>query len=265
MAIATRPAQEPAVEIRPGVFRPDWSIVTTPAAREALKGRMAARANLLQKWCHVLDESEDNVWRSLLQLFADHGRPPSVDELVRETEIPVYPLATLLRNLERRDLIGLESGSERVLRAYPFTEASTGHRVELNGHHLNALCAIDALGVGSMYHSDVRIESPCRFCSEAIRIATADQGQALHSIVPADPVVWYDFAFDGSAATSCCPVIAFFCSDGHLRRWLDGQNPKREGIRLTLEEGLEVGRAIFGPVLAVPEPNLQSIAADPVR
>lgn len=31
------------IEIRPGVARPDWSAVTSPAAREALKERDADR------------------------------------------------------------------------------------------------------------------------------------------------------------------------------------------------------------------------------
>ncbi len=254
MAMAAHISQEPAVEIRPGVFRPDWSAVTAPAAREALSGRMAARAGLLQKWSHALDESEDLVWRSVLQLYAGHGRPPSLRELGAETGMEPRRVAALLRDLERRDLIGFDFSSGRILRAYPFTETATGHRVELSGYVVNALCAIDALGVGSMYRNDVTIESRCRFCSETIRIVTAAEGRALRSVSPTDAVVWYDFAFEGSAATSCCPIIAFFCSEGHLRRWLDGQKPQREGVCLTMDEALQVGRAIFGLVLAAPVP-----------
>jgi alkylmercury lyase len=252
MAIASRMADDTAVEIRPGVFRPDWSVVTNPTAREALGGRMAARASLLQRWSQVLDKSEDLIWRSLLQLYADRGRPPSQDELVTETGLQPDRIAELLRNLERRDLVGLEPGSDRIFRAYPFTESTTGHEVELKGRRLKAPCAVDALGVASMYHSDVSIQSPCRFCGMTIRIATAAQGQALHSVSPEEAVVWYDFAFEGSAATSCCPVIAFFCSERHLRSWLDNQKPQREGVCLRMDEALQVGRAIFGPVLAAP-------------
>lgn len=245
-------ARQPAVEIRPGVFRPDWSVVTTPDARGALGGRMAARANLLEKWSHALDESEDLIWRTVLRLYADRGRPPLLSELVAETGMQPDRIADLLRDLEFRDLISMEGNTRRIQRAYPFTETTTRHRVALKGHSLNALCAIDALGVASMYRCDVSIESSCGFCSGAIRIATLAEGQRLRSVSPTDAVVWYDFAFEGSAATSCCPVIAFFCSEGHLRRWLDGQKPQREGVCLTMDEALQVGRAIFGPVLAAP-------------
>ncbi|MEW6451318.1 MAG: organomercurial lyase [Pseudomonadota bacterium] len=244
--------RELAVEIRPGVFRPDWSIVTASEARHALHGRMSARSNLFEKWSHALDESEDLVWRAILRLYADRGRPPTSRELVTETGMYPDRIFGLLRNLDRRDLICMEGNTQRILRAYPFTETTTGHLVELNGHSFNALCAIDALGVGSMYRTDVRIGSTCRFCGETVSIATAGDGRELGVVSPVDVVVWYDFAFEGNAATSCCPVIAFFCSDGHLRRWLDVQKPEREGVCLTVEEGLQVGRAIFGPILATP-------------
>ena len=43
---------ELAVELRPGVFRPDWSIVTTDTVREALSARGAARARFSRVLAH---------------------------------------------------------------------------------------------------------------------------------------------------------------------------------------------------------------------
>lgn len=241
-----------AAEIRPGVFRPDWSVVTTPAARGALAGRMAARAGLAERWCHALDSDEDLVWRTVLRLYADTGRAPRSDEIAAETAIGLPRVIVLLRKLEAFDLLGLEPGANVLRYAYPFTQADTVHRVEFNGHVLNALCAIDALGAGAMYRTDVSVDSRCRLCGETVNIATADAGRALRSVTPAGAVVWYDFAFEGSASASCCPAIAFFCTDDHLRRWLDAEMPRREGMRLAMDEALELGRATFGPVLNEP-------------
>jgi hypothetical protein len=131
---------------------------------------------------------------------------------------------------------------------YPFTEAQTGHRVRLGGHVIAAMCAIDALGVGAMYGRDIDVEAACRWCGGDIRVATADQGRALADVSPPGAVVWYDFAYDGSAAVSCCPAMALFCSDEHLERWRMS-TPERRGLRLSTREALEVGRALFGPVL----------------
>jgi hypothetical protein len=68
---------------------------------------------------------------------------------------------------------------------------------------------------------------------------------------PVNAVVWYDFAYSGCAAVSCCRSIAFFCSAAELQQWVSAENPQPKGYRLTLDEALEVGRALFEPVLAM--------------
>lgn len=253
-------AEQLAAEIRPGVFRPDWSAVTTPAARSALAGRMAARASLIEQWCHALGADEDLVWRTILRLYAETGRAARVDEIAGVTQISVERARTLLRQLQAYDLLGLEPEADVLRYAYPFTEAATGHHVELNGHVLKALCAIDALGVGAMYGTDVAIKSRCEVCGETIRIDTAHSGRALTRVAPTGAVVWYDFAYQGCASASCCPSIAFFCTDAHLRRWLDAQAPRRDGVRLAMNEALQLGRAIFGPILQEPRMDAKAYA-----
>lgn len=249
-----------AAEIRPGVFRPDWTAVTSGAARRALSGRMAARAGLADRWCRALEADEDLVWRSVLRLYGENGRAPGADEIAPATAIPLGRVSVLLGKLQGFDLVGLGPGTDVLRYAYPFTEAETGHRVQLNGHSLHALCAIDALGVGAMYRTDVSVASRCRYCGDIINLETAGSGQALHSVAPAGAVVWYDFAYQGSASASCCPAIAFFCTDAHLRRWLDAQAPRRDGVRLAMNEALQLGRAIFGPVLQEPRMDAKAYA-----
>ena len=242
-------AAEPAVEIRPGVFRPDWSAVTTAAARQALRGRKAARAGLLDRWSGRLEADEDCIWRAILRLYGEMGRPPEFGDIAVEAGT-THDLAVLvLDKLRARDLIDLDDAGGRIRLAYPFTESPTRHLVELNGHDFYALCAVDALGVADMYRADTAISSGCHDCGETVHVRTAAKGRALANVFPASSVVWYDFAYDGSAAVSCCPAIVFFCSDEHLQRWLNTQTPERNGLRLNVDEALQVGRAIFGPLL----------------
>ena len=139
-------AVEPAVEIRPGVFRPDWSVVTRTAARQALRGQMTARAGLLDRWSHRLEAVEDLIWRTILRLYADHGQAPKLSEIAAKTGVAPDRVAIMLHKLQSHDLIDLDQASKHIRLAYPFTEVATGHRVELKGHTLHALCAIDALG-----------------------------------------------------------------------------------------------------------------------
>jgi len=242
-------SSEPTAEIRPGIFRPDWSVATRAAARRALHGGTAARAGLLDRWRHRLEADEDAVWRTTLQLYGACGRPPELRDIADASGISPERVATILRTLQSRDLVALDQACEQIRLAYPFTESVTGHRVKLNAHTLHAVCAIDALGVADMYGADVAISSPCIHCGKTIHVRTTAKGSAVQSFSPSGAVIWYDFAYDGSAATSCCPAIAFFCSDQHLQQWFEAQTARREGIRLTMDEALEVGRAIFGPVL----------------
>ncbi len=252
MPMTASSTADAATEIRLGVFRPDWSAVTAPAARAALKSRAAKRSRLLDKWSQPLGREADLVWRSVLQLYAKLGRPPEAAELASETKLPAAIIRRHLKTLDEHDLLAWDSSETALWLAYPFTEAQTGHRVVLAGRRFNALCAVDALGAGAMYRSDIAIESSCRQCGKEIRLTTAGHGRAVQSASPAETVVWYDSDYFVSAATSCCPAIAFFCSDAHLKTWLDTQIPGRSGLGLSLAEALEVGRAIFGPVLAGP-------------
>jgi hypothetical protein len=258
MDVTAQLPSDPAVEIRTGVFRPDWSVVTKGRAREALAGHLAARAGLLDRWALRLEAVEDLVWRTILRLYADYGRPPTLADIVSVSGIDPGDLKDALQTLRSHDLIDIDPHTRDIRLAYPFTQASTGHRVKIRGHVLHALCAIDALGVAGMYGTDVAISSPCHHCGAPVHVETASEGKALRNVSPSGAVVWYDFAYDASAATSCCPAIAFFCSDEHRRQWLNDQIPRRGGIGLTMNEALEVGRAIFGPVLVEGTSDIQT-------
>jgi hypothetical protein len=65
------------VEIRPGVFRPDWSAARSDAAKQALRERAEGREGLLDKWMHALEPDLDRVWRGMLEFYGGAGRPPS--------------------------------------------------------------------------------------------------------------------------------------------------------------------------------------------
>jgi len=240
-----------AAEIRPGVSRPDWSVVTKLAAREALVGRGRSRAGPSEKWIGTLPTMQDLTWRTVLELFGRLGRPPRLAEIGSEIGLPLDQVRGLVVELQAHDLLGMDQAAGAIIYAYPFTGQATEHRVELHGHKLNALCAIDALGVGGMYRTDVTVASSCRFCGTSIDIGTAQNGKALSHTRPTTAVVWCDLAYSQTTAISCCPSIAFFCGDEHLEEWFAEQTPQRAGHRLKLDEALEVARAIFEPVLAI--------------
>jgi alkylmercury lyase len=237
-------------EIRPGVHRPDLSVLTRPRAREAILGRDRSRFDLVEKWNQPLDR----VWRTVLELFAASGRPPHLHEVGKGTGLSVENIRVLVSELQTHDLLGSDASADVILYAYPFTGEHTEHRVQLRGQRLHAVCAIDALGIAGMFRTDVVIESSCRACGSRIEIATAQGGKSLSHARPVNAVVWYDLAYSGRAAASCCPAIAFFCSNAELHQWLSAQSPQRGGYCLMLDEALEIGRALFEPALAEAKP-----------
>ena len=163
-------------------------------------------------------------------------------------------LGALIGKLESRDMVVLGPGGS-ITGAYPFTDRDTGHRVRLGDRLLNAMCAIDALGAGAMGHADATIDSTCPACGEAIHVETKHNGAALAAVSPAGAVVWSGIQyFDNCAAESLCTVIAFFCSDQHLKAWRDAKHPGAKGVRLSMDQGLQVGKAIFTPLLAAASP-----------
>ena len=234
--------------LRPGVLMPDWSLIRAAAARQALDASFRI-SHRREKWSN-LPPAADRVWRAVLHAFRETGRAPGAARLGETTGLESAAVPIWLRELERRDVVVLGPDGT-VSAAYPFCTAESGHRVRFGDQLVNSLCAIDALGAGAMFGRDTEIESSCRECGTAIRILTGGNGLTIERVVPAATVVWAGLQYAGGcAATSGCKVKVFFCCDEHLRAWLLREHPTAEGLRLTVEEAGQVGRAMFVPMLA---------------
>jgi hypothetical protein len=113
------------------------------------------------------------------------------------------------------------------------------------------MCALDALGICTIAPHASLIRSSCRQCRRSLAIHVHDRGCTLGDVVPEGILVWSGHRYTGGcAASSLCTQQAFFCHADHLEAWrMDGSVTARDGIRLTLREALQVGRAIFAPML----------------
>ncbi|MDE1933559.1 bifunctional organomercurial lyase/mercury(II) reductase MerBA [Bradyrhizobium sp.] len=237
----------PIFIVRPGVTFPDWSVVTSPAVQDALAA-MVGSDHVLDRWSGY-DRATDRVRVELLNFFAKEGCAPTIAALAERAGSSEQALQPVLEELRRRDLVVLDGG--RITGAYPFTDRDTDHRVTIGGTQVNAMCAVDALGIGAMTGRDAAISSRCRHCGASIRIATRNRGTALADVEPATAVMWQSVRYEGAcAANSLCATTAFFCSDDHLAAWRRESATDDVGFRLSIEEGLEAGRALFGPSLA---------------
>ena len=238
----------PTYVVRPGVTLPDWSVVTSPAAKTALL-EMVESGHILHRWSGYAP-AEDRLRTALLRLYTEEGRAPSLGTLATRAGLTEATVRPLLEGLRQRDLAVLDADGKRIVGAYPFTDRETGHRVRLDGRSLSAMCAVDALGIGAMCDRDIAIDARCRHCGAPIRITTRDRGRALADVQPAMAVVWLSVRYkDECAANSLCAATAFFCTDDHLAAWGRERHSNEPGFRLSIDEALEVGRAIFGQSL----------------
>lgn len=237
-------------KIRPGVIFPDWGAIRANAAEAALLTIFRA-VGIERRWKHYRIDL-DRVRTAILKGFVETSRAPSLSSLSNATGMKPEKLLPILIELQERDLIVLSESGEAVTGAYPFTVNNTEHRVYLETVILNAMCAIDALGVGAMVGRDIMIESSCRVCAAPIQVETADRGTTLNVHTPKGTVVWVgDQYAGGCGATSLCTTIAFFCSDEHLLSWRNSAGAGMTGHRLLVDEAHQVGMAIFGPMLKV--------------
>ncbi len=249
------PIERLEITIRPGVTIPDWSVVTSGTVREAL-GAVFETCDWEQRWAG-LDEAEDRTRRAILEAYPRTGHAPSIDELALTTGFTPDQVRGLVAKLAARDMVVLDRDGTTLAGAYPFSDRATEHRMKVGETALHAMCAIDALGTGAMLGADVAIESACRSCGTPIRIETRDKGAALEAFSPTGAVVWKGFQYsNGCAADSLCTVVAFFCTDGHLQSWRAAQDREAKGFRLSMDEGLQMGRAMFMPLLAADSAKL---------
>ncbi len=243
------PTGRTEITIRPGVITPDWSVVTSGTVREAL-GAIFETCDWEERWAG-LDDAQDRTRRAILEAYARTGHAPSINELALSTGFALDQVRGLIAKLKARDMVVLDRDGTTLAGAYPFIDRPTEHRMKWGETALHAMCAIDALGTGAMLGTDIVIESACRSCGAPIHIETRDKGAALADHSPGSAVVWTGIQYAGRcAADSLCTVMAFFCSDGHLESWRDDQKPSANGFRLSLDQGLQMGRAIFMPLLA---------------
>jgi hypothetical protein len=193
-----------------------------------------------------LSEAERELYFWILRRFASDGRPSSV-ELRAAAERLGLDGDSALRTLGREDLVHRGAGGEIAV-AYPFSGRPTVHRVRFpSGHEVDAMCAIDALGIAPMFAEAIEIESRDPASGDEIRARVAPDGSVEWSPKSA-VVVAGAIRSQDDACCGCCPVLNFFASAANAERWL-AKHPEVHGNVISMGDAAAAGRAVFGDVL----------------
>ncbi len=194
-----------------------------------------------------LSRKEDDVRTAILRGFAEKGRAPTVHELAHVLGVAVESVREACRTLVGHDLIVWRDDEAYIVSAYPFSGLPTAHQVLIEGGRtLSAMCAIDALGIPCMLGQGGRIRSSCFFCQKPVHVDIQDG--LVCEAKPSTLVVWWSERDGCCVAEVRCPLMNFFCDDGHLQAWLATCLHER-GTMLSLLEALGVGKAAFSRLL----------------
>jgi hypothetical protein len=162
-----------------------------------------------------LSQSERELYFWILRQFASDGGPSRAELRAAAEELGLEADSALARE----DLVHRGADGEIAV-AYPFSGTPTAHRVRFpDGHEVDAMCAIDALGIAPMFGKAIEIESRDPMSGDAIHARVAPDAP-LEWTPESAVVVAGAIRSQGDASCGCCPVLNFFASAATAERWL---------------------------------------------
>jgi Alkylmercury lyase len=191
--------------------------------------------------------SEDReLYDWILDRFAHASSPNGEETRAAARRFGLDPDQALAR-LADEDLIHTDADG-RPLVAYPFSGIPRGHRVTIEGvGTVEAMCAIDALGIAPMLGRATTISSRDPLSGAAVQLQLHPDGNASwrpQSVV----VVIGSAACGGPSFRGCCSVLNFFDSPESAERYL-ADRPGIDGSWVSIRVAIEAGTAIFGNLL----------------
>jgi hypothetical protein len=188
------------------------------------------------------------VHQAVLRHLAVTGRPPQAQSLDPVAEPFGRSATDVLTELAREDFLTVNH-SGQIQAAYPFSATPTRHQVQIiDGPQVWAMCVIDALGISAMLGNDVVISSTDPITADPISVTT---GRHTTAWKPVTAVVFVGRrrCCSGSAAQICCEALNFFTNAQSARTWA-AQHPEFVGTVIDQTRAEQLGRQIFGPLLA---------------
>jgi Alkylmercury lyase len=221
----------------------------TPGGDEA--GRVLEAAAIPRSRCgtertSILTGEQRQLYEWILQRFAQAARPPRAQLAEKARTLGLEP-GDALATLAHEDLIHTDEDGD-VSVAYPFSARSRGHRVTIDGGAtVEAMCAIDALGIAAMLDKPVAIVSRDLITGNEISLRVSPREDARWN--PETAVVLAGSGrCDGPSYCGCCDVLNFFETAETAEQYLR-ENTAVAGMPVSIPEAIGAGRAIFGDVL----------------
>lgn len=186
------------------------------------------------------------IHRAVLRSFRDSGSAHRTD-LRDVASAPGVDLDDALRVLSEADLVHVASDGQ-VEVAYPFSARAAGHTVSLEGRPpVQAMCAIDALGIPLMTRADGVIRSSDPDTGESITIHRRGE---VWTWQPDSAVVVLSHATAcGTLASAICGSITFHTDRDSAASYLATRHGLN-GTILSQDEAVSLADEVFGGLLS---------------
>jgi alkylmercury lyase-like protein len=193
-----------------------------------------------------LNREQRQLYDWILQRFAQAAPPPRAQLAEKARTLGLEP-GDALATLAHEDLVHTDEDGD-VSVAYPFSARPRGHRVAIDGGAtVEAMCAIDALGIAAMLDKPVEIVSHDPITGNEISLRVRLREDARWN--PETAVVLAgSSSCEGPSYCGCCDVLNFFETAETAEQYLR-ENNAVAGMPVSIPEAIEAGRAIFGDVL----------------
>jgi len=213
---------------------------------EALAATGIPPARLGKSRSARLSPAEREFYLWILHRFASE-RPPAAQAIRVEATRLRLDLAEAREKLAAEDLVHFDAEGEVAI-AYPFSGRSRGHRVLIDGQRwVEAMCAIDALGIAPMLGLPIEITSrdPVSGAEVWVRL---DPGDGIWWEPTQAVVLTGSACCDGPTFGGCCDVLNFFESKQNAERYLR-DHELISGFPISIAAASELGRTVFGDIL----------------
>jgi len=219
--------------------------LSNTAVQEALRSASIPAERRGKARTARLSQAEREFYFWILRRFAAASPLDSDCTRAAARRVGLEPDVALVA-LARHDLVHADEGGRPVV-AYPFSSEARGHRVLIAGRHrVQAMCAIDALGIAPMLEMPIEIVSRDPLSGGEVWVRLDPAEGAWWE--PSEAAVLAGSACcEGPSFRGCCEVLNFFETRDNAVLYLH-EHPEIAGSPISIPDAIEVGRVVFGGV-----------------
>jgi hypothetical protein len=194
-----------------------------------------------------LDDGQRALYRWILVSFTRAGSPP-VDALCDRASELGLQIEETLDLFARLDLVHHDPAGGEIIVAYPFSARARGHSVLINStDRVEAMCAIDALGIAPMLQQPVEVTSHDPRSGGEIWVRL-DPGEGAWWEPRSAVVLAGGASCDEPSFRGCCDVLNFFETEASANSYL-AEHRELGGFPISVPDAIEAGRRVFADLM----------------